>query len=78
MSSLGRLGSLNRASSRPPRAFERKGSHQIPVSLDLQDWEESWTESEEPEASLDEIRQSIAGWEEELKSKGKIMSGRTM
>ena len=34
--------------------------------------------SDEPELTLDQIKESIGKWEDELKSKGKEVSGRTM
>lgn len=39
------------------------------------DWEPS---SEDPEMSLDEVRESIDQWEAELKGRGRPVSGRTM
>lgn len=39
------------------------------------EWEPA---SDDPESSLDEIRESIGQWEEELKARGRHVSGRTM
>lgn len=70
-----------RAASRPPAAaLQRKSVRRgNPVSLgdleDTSDWEPS---NDEPEMELQEIRESIEQWEEELKARGRPVSGRTM
>lgn len=53
---------------------------QAPITLetsieDQEDWEPT---SEEPAMGLEEIRESIKGWEEDMKVKGRSVSGRTM
>jgi hypothetical protein len=49
-------------------------SDEIPTEPS-EDWEPP---SEEPELNLNQIKESIGKWEDELKSKGKEVSGRTM
>ncbi|KAI5477902.1 trehalose 6-P phosphatase, glycosyltransferase family 20 protein [Pseudohyphozyma bogoriensis] len=71
-----------RASSRPPANGEaiRKQSYRgAPVTLtDLRDDEEWEPTSDEPNLTLDEVREAIAGWEDELKAKNRVLSGRTI
>ncbi|KAK4701433.1 ER lumen protein retaining receptor, partial [Phenoliferia sp. Uapishka_3] len=59
----------------------RKSFRGAPVTLnELVDGEEDEWEpsSEDPEMSLDEVRESIEQWEEELKARGRPVSGRTI
>lgn len=72
-----RLASRPRTSSRPPPVFARKPIlNQVDVSLaDMNEWEPS---SDEPVLSLEEVREAIREWEEDLVQKGKLVSGRTM
>lgn len=74
-----RLASISRprSGSRPPRSLEKKRSaREASVSLaDLQEWEPS---SDEPVLDIDEVTKLIAEWSEELTSKGRAISGKTM
>jgi hypothetical protein len=85
--------SRQRSGSRPPNQSSRSSSastlnsesnlkkrpviardHTVDLA-DLQEWEPS---SDEPILSLEEVQHSIQEWSEELISKGRELSGRTM
>ncbi|KAM0789442.1 hypothetical protein ACM66B_000265 [Microbotryomycetes sp. NB124-2] len=71
-----------RSFSRPPPSLAGvKSFHGAPVTLsDLPEAEcDEWEpETSEPAPQLDEIRESIASWEQELKQRGRHLSGRTI
>jgi hypothetical protein len=76
-----------RTSSRPPPPTARKAVRSSSVTLaDLRDYDiEEAVDEWEPQRSIDEedldleqVRGSIKGWEEELRAKGRSVSGRTM
>ena len=75
-----------RTSSRPPLPV-RKTTRPSSVTLaDLRDYDiDEHVDEWEPTRALDEedldlgqVRESIAGWEHELRAKGRTVSGRTM
>lgn len=73
-----RAGSLKRPG--PPSRIQSTRAQNISLSDEIptepsEDWEPP---SDEPELTLDQIKESIGKWEDELKSKGKEVSGRTM
>lgn len=80
-----RLSSISRqrSGSRPARSSSSAADFKRPTPArdhtvdlaDLQEWEPS---SDEPILSLSEVQQSIQDWSEELSSKGRFISGRTM
>jgi len=64
----------------PPVRIQSTRAQNISLSDEIptepsEDWEPP---SEEPELNLNQIKESIGKWEDELKSKGKEVSGRTM
>lgn len=62
-------------------AAKLKPSREVPVTLsDLPDGDEDeWEpESDEPALTLDQIRDNITTWQNELTQKGRPISGRTM
>jgi len=70
-----------RAASRPPPLHSVKSTRGAPVTLsDLPDEnDEDWEpENLEPALTLEELNESIASWEAELKNRGRPVSGRTM
>jgi len=73
-----RAGSLKRPG--PPSRIHSTRAQNISLSDEIptepqEDWEPP---SADPEVSLSQIKESIGKWEEDLKSKGKEVSGRTM
>lgn len=78
-----------RTNSRPPMpspkatsgfgSFTRKSSQAVTLA-DLRDEDDDEWEptSDEPDMTLDEVREGIKHQEDELRSKGKEISGRTM
>ncbi|GAA5980877.1 hypothetical protein JCM11641_004752 [Rhodosporidiobolus odoratus] len=82
MAPLSPLLTRPRNSSRPAPPQRIKSTRAQTVSLAVEDnlpeteeWEPT---SDEPELDLDEIRESIGKWEEELKGRGRQLSGRTI
>lgn len=75
-----RLDSRSRSFSRPPPVSSK--THSAPVTLsDLPDGDEDEWEprgADEAALSLDEIRDNITTWENDLRAKGREISGRTM
>ncbi|GAA5913724.1 uncharacterized protein JCM6883_000026 [Sporobolomyces salmoneus] len=73
-----RAASLKRPG--PPTRIQSTRAQNISLSDEIptepsEDWEPP---SDEPELTLDQIKESIGKWEDELKSKGKEVSGRTI
>jgi hypothetical protein len=60
-------------------SFQRKSSQAVTLA-DLRDEDDDEWEptSDEPDMTLDEVRAGITHWENELRAKGKEISGRTM
>lgn len=76
-----------RTSSRPPPPISRKSVRASSVTLaDLRDYDideavDEWEPTraiDEEDLDLEQVRGSIKGWEEELRAKGRTVSGRTM
>ncbi|GAA6034504.1 hypothetical protein JCM8097_005362 [Rhodosporidiobolus ruineniae] len=84
MSPISPLLARTRAHSRPPAPQRIKSTRAQEVSLeqlgidDLPESEEWEPTSQEPELTLDEIRESVGKWEEELRQRGREVSGRTI
>lgn len=75
------LGSLARSSSRSNGRGHLKSTHGQTVSLleenlpEADDWEPS---NGSPGLTLEEIEDAIGKWEDELRGRGREISGRTM
>jgi hypothetical protein len=75
------LLSRPRASSRPAPPQRLKSTRDQPISLQAEDiaeqdeWEPT---NQDADLTIDEIRESIGKWEDELRSRGRDVSGRTM
>lgn len=70
-----------RAASRPPPLISVKSTRGAPVTLsDIADENDDEWEPEnlEPALTSDELKEGIASWEADLKSRGREISGRTM
>lgn len=70
-----------RALSRPAPPQRIKSTRDQPISLQAEDIAEKddWEPTNaDADLTIDQIRESIGKWEEELKGRGRDVSGRTM